>query len=138
MRDYETMRVILSVAARAKDDAELCYFDFRPSEDDARLKQELERLAQDGLLKGDVQFAKDSFDRSSCNVNGLTVEGKEFYRLIENDEVWAIITGVLKEDVRLPEKRKSYRRGFTLHYTIDGKIHAVPRYFKEDVPDDLL
>ncbi len=97
MRDYETMRGVLHIAAKAKPGEELCFNDFKPTDDDARLKQELERLTKEGLLLGNVHFAKDAFDNSACSVTGLTDEGKEFYRLIENDKVWTIVFEVLKE-----------------------------------------
>ena len=88
MRDYSVMREVLAVAAKAK--GELHYGDFRnlTHGQDDMLQAELARLDADGLLDGDVHFGHGFGEQSRCNVSGLTPEGFEFYRLIENEEVW--------------------------------------------------
>ena len=97
MRDYETMRHILAVTANAGYD--LAYSDFKPGAglDDGRLEAELTRLERDELIDADVNFTKKFGERSQCSVRGLTVEGREFYNLIANDGVWAIILATLKK-----------------------------------------
>ncbi|MBR1745703.1 MAG: hypothetical protein IJ734_07005 [Fibrobacter sp.] len=103
MRDYATMRGVLATAANAK--SELCYNDFRPADQDDKLQEELARLADDGLLDADVLFGGGFGERTRCRVSGLTDEGREFYKLIENDIVWRIVHGTLKKanvDVSYP------------------------------------
>lgn len=96
MRDYATMRGVLAIVAGAK--RELCYNDFQPAagQDDDTLERELERLTEDGLLDADIRFGSGFGERSRCSVAGLTDEGRAFFRLIANDDVWAIVLGTLK------------------------------------------
>lgn len=103
MRDYATMRGVLAIAARAR--GELCYNDFRPADQDDKLKEELVRLTEDGLLDADVSFGDGFGECSRCAVSGLTGEGREFYKLVENGEVWAIVYETLRKanvDVSYP------------------------------------
>ncbi len=95
MRDYVTMRGVLATAAEAS--GELCFNDFRPADQDDKLQDELGRLTRDGLLDADVEFGSGFGVHTRCKVLGLTDEGREFYKLVENDKVWAIILGTLKK-----------------------------------------
>lgn len=95
MRDYETMRAALAIAASARD--ELHYNDFRDAGQDDQLENELARLSEDRLIEGDIHFSHGFGERSRCNVSGLTPKGLEFYRLIENEEVWLIIRDTLRK-----------------------------------------
>ena len=96
MRDYVVMRGVLAAVAKAS--SELSYSDLWTAvcQDDQVLKDELVRLERDGLIDADVFFGKRPFEQSRCRVHGLTDEGREFYKLIENDKAWEIILHTLK------------------------------------------
>lgn len=105
MRDYAVMRHVLTVAREARTD--LYYSDFLLSvgNDDNILSQELVRLTNDGLLDADISLDGGFGSRKRCVVSGLTDEGQEFCKLLENHDVWAIILNTLKEanvDVSYP------------------------------------
>ena len=93
-RCHTTMRGVLAIAAGARD--VLHYHDFDAAGHDDMLETELERLARDGLIDGDVHFGHGFGERSACSVTGLTDEGMAFYRLIENGDVWEIVLSTLK------------------------------------------
>ena len=88
------MRGVLAIAAEAR--SVLRYHDFSAAGHDDILEVELERLAREGLIDGDVYFARGFNERSACSVDGLTEEGMAFYKLIENDDVWEIVLSTLK------------------------------------------
>ena len=55
------------------------------------------RFDCEGLLDADI-FLDDIFGKGrKCTVVGLTSNGHEFYRLIENNDVWAIVLDTLKQ-----------------------------------------
>ena len=106
-RCYTTMRGVLAIAADAE--GVLYYRDFDAAGHDDMLEAELERLACDGLLDGDVHFGREFGERSACSVTGLTDEGRAFYKLVENDDVWEIVLSTLKAanvDVSYPLLRE--------------------------------
>ena len=90
-RDYRVMREVLKVAARCHGETGCSAF--AKIRDRARVDQELVRLEHDGIIDGTTVFDGDVL--VECSINGLTDEGREFYRLVENDEVWDITNGVL-------------------------------------------
>lgn len=95
MRDFITMRNVLATAAKAQH--ELCYNDFWQAGTDDVLEKELVRLTNDGLLDAEVYFGDEFGGRSKCSVAGLTPEGMEFFKLIENDKAWELVLGVLRK-----------------------------------------
>ena len=103
MRDYVTMRAVLEAAANAG--RELCYSDFHADGRDDKLREELTRLTDDGLLDADVAFDVGFGEVGKCNVKGLTAEGRAFPKLVENDMVWELILATLNKagiDVSYP------------------------------------
>ncbi|MBQ9068796.1 MAG: hypothetical protein IJ131_07010 [Eggerthellaceae bacterium] len=96
MRDYVTMRNVLMLTAAAK--GKLCFNDFRGElQDDTRLKEELVRLEGEKLLDADISLDGVFGRGRKCSVSGLTPEGRAFYRLIENDDVWSIVLETLRQ-----------------------------------------
>ena len=94
MRSYMTMRSVLKLAAGAR--RELEFDDFAGIHPRDKLVEELKRLAEERLIESTVRFSEtDAWEGGS--VACLTPEGVAFYRLIENEDVWAIVLGVLKE-----------------------------------------
>ena len=92
MRDYETVRAVL--ASLASKGGAVGYGAFRPIPDDDGVKVELERLDRDRLIKSSISFLDG---RGAC-LGGkaeITDEGREFYRLIENDDVWRLVSQTL-------------------------------------------
>lgn len=103
MRDYDTMRNVLFIASKAK--SALHFGDFQDAGTDDSIEAELGRLTRDGLINGDVLFTTRFGERSRCKAEGLTDEGLEFFKLIENDGVWDIIRHTLQKadiDVSYP------------------------------------
>ena len=125
MRDYETMRHVLTIASNAK--VELHYADFQveAGRDDDVLECELNRLKREELLDGEVRLTRESGERSVCRVRGLTVKGREFYRLIENADVWGIICQTLES------------AGVDVSYPLLKEVceEIVKRYVTSFIPD---
>lgn len=98
-RNYNVMRDVLLEAARR--DAQCGYGAFCEVDPEETLRTELARLVRDGLLEGSIRF-----DRGGVCLGGevsLTDEGREFCNLIENGEIWNIVTGVLRRaDIDVP------------------------------------
>ena len=86
------MRGILKLANEKKRRLDMS--DFEKVEPNGKVKEELARLKRDGLIDGAVEFANGMC--VVCEVVGLTDEGVEFYKLIENDAAWSIIRETLK------------------------------------------
>ncbi len=97
MRDYSTMRHVLAVAAQTRSEMHYTDFQLAAGQDDGVLEGELDRLTRDGLLDADVEFGGGFGVCKRCSVRGLTDEGREFYKLVENKKVWGIILETLKE-----------------------------------------
>ena len=102
MRDYAVMRQVL---ARAAGSARLLGLgDFAGVQPSCDVPAELSRLISDGLVEGEVLL--DPYGTCvKCVASGLTDEGREFYRLIENEEVWRIVLDTLSRagvDVSYP------------------------------------
>lgn len=123
MRDYTVMRNVLSVAASTQ--RELFYSDFSGAGMDDELMGELLRLTRDGLLDADVSFGGGFGEHSRCRVSGLTDEGRAFFNLIENGEVWGIISGTLA------------KAGVDISYPLLKEVceEIVKRYVLSFIPD---
>lgn len=92
-RDYDTMRTVLAIVAA--NDGPTSYGDFISVRDELALKRELARLEADGLLESTIEFQDGSGICLGGEISGLTPEGREFFRLIENDRVWALVSRTL-------------------------------------------
>ena len=99
-RNYTVMRELLAHISKARQMLDLDDLDWFEPRD--RVRGELRRLKADGLIDGVVEFTPSGVCRS-CTVTGLTDEGREFWRLVENDAVWAIVRDTLKAaDIDVP------------------------------------
>ncbi|WP_126513774.1 hypothetical protein [Slackia heliotrinireducens] len=102
MRDYVLMRQLMALAAKDGGPAPTSdYYDVgRPESVTAELK----RLKADGLI--DAEFKHDFNGVCvGCEVVGATEEGKAFFRLVENPDVWRIVCQTLESagiDVSYP------------------------------------
>lgn len=92
-RDYDTMRTILAIVAA--NDGPTSYGDLASVRDEAALKRELARLKADGIIESTIEFQDGSGICLGGEVSGLTQEGREFFRLIENDRVWSLVSRTL-------------------------------------------
>jgi hypothetical protein len=92
-RDYDTMRAVLAIISA--NDGPTSYGDFISVRDEAMLKRELARLKSDGLIESTLEFQDGSGICLGGEISGLTQEGREFFRLIENDRVWALVSRTL-------------------------------------------
>lgn len=102
MRNYSVMRDVLSLVASAPH--ELSFDDFDEIQQQDEVPQEIVRLQANGLVDGDIRFGAHALCLGG-RVKALTDEGTEFYKLIENDDVWALIRDTLKRasvDVSYP------------------------------------
>lgn len=92
-RDYEAMRAVLAAAAGSA--RPLKYGDLWSAvQDEAALRQELVRLGRDGLIDNGIRFQ----DGDGCCLGGeasITDEGREFFRLVENESVWQLVLRTL-------------------------------------------
>jgi len=93
------------VLARAAGSARaLSLGDFARVQPSCDVPAEIDRLVRDGLVEGELLV--DPYGTCvKCAVSGLTDEGREFYRLIENEEVWRIVLDTLSRagvDVSYP------------------------------------
>lgn len=92
MRDYEAMRDVLGHIARSN--RILTFNSFKNVQQRDKVVEELRRLERELLINSTLEF-----EREVClggEVSGLTERGVEFYRLIENDEVWRIVSEALE------------------------------------------
>lgn len=63
-------------------------------QDEAALRQELARLGSDGLIENGNRLQ----DGDGCCLGGgasITDEGREFFRLVENESVWQLVLRTL-------------------------------------------
>ena len=93
MRDYIVMRDVLKRVATSKH--ELGFNDFIGIQPRDEVSRELARLMRDELIAGAVVFDATGACET-CRIAGLTDEGAEFYKLIENDKVWDLVFGTLR------------------------------------------
>lgn len=102
MRDYGVMRQTLARAVGSTRGLSLG--DFAGVQPSCGVPAELSRLISDGLVEGEVLL--DPYGACvKCVVSGITDEGRDFYRLIENEEVWRIVLDTLSRagvDVSYP------------------------------------
>lgn len=91
MRDYDVMRQVLAVIAASGETRYSAFGSVKPR---GGVDEELSRLTGDGLVDGEVM--RDRYGTLvGVTIRGLTDEGVEFWRLIENDDVWRIVLGTL-------------------------------------------
>lgn len=102
MRDFSVMHDVIRVVATST--RRIGFIDFSSVKPNKLVVPELQRLIADGLVEGDVYE-----DRSGVllefDIVGLTDEGRVFWKLIENESVWAIIRDTLRKadiDVSYP------------------------------------
>lgn len=95
MRNYDVMREIIIDIATTK--APIEYGDFPNIKIEPAIKDELCRLKDEGLYKGEIRFLDDTNTYLGGEIEGLTREGMEFYRLIENYDAWEIMRKTLKK-----------------------------------------
>ncbi len=98
MRNYEAMREILFKVSMEREVAlmdmkSLIKNDLNSRED---IVQEIERLKDEGLIISDMQF-DNSGALNAGTIKGLTNEGVEFLRFIENPDVWEICAKTLND-----------------------------------------
>ena len=102
MRDYQVMRDAISVVAESR--MRTVFSDFDRVQPNDLVLGELKRLISDGLVDGAISF--DSFGTcETFRIDGLTEEGRAFWRLLENERVWRIIRDTLRKadvDVSYP------------------------------------
>lgn len=92
-RNYDVMRAVLVVVGASKHTVH--YGDFYRIRDEDAVKSELTRLSDDGLIESTIEFQDGSGICLGGEISGLTPEGREFFRLIENDRVWALVSRTL-------------------------------------------
>lgn len=98
MRHYDLMREILIKASSQRKQefselAGLIEHSFYSTHD---LIAEVAQLSRDSLIFADIQIATNGMLLSG-EIRGLTTEGIEFLRLIENSGVWEICSRTLKD-----------------------------------------
>ena len=124
MRDYVLMRQILAIAVNHEESNGVD--EFFALGDSERVESELTRLSSESLLEADISY--DAFGTClSFKVVGLTDEGRAFYRLVENKEVWRIVQGTLE------------RADVDISYPLLKEVceEIVKRYVTSFIPDDL-
>lgn len=92
MRDYQLMKTILNVV---NAQAPCGYVEVSKLGKQKELDRELERLQDEGLIKSSFKFSDGVFLGGS--IEGITEEGKDFLRLIENQDVWALVLQTLRK-----------------------------------------
>ena len=96
-RNYKVMLDVLDRAARARPSRRVYEFDdFSDIDQRDRVREELLRLKRDGLVDGAASFDASGFCLT-CSVAGLTDEGEEFHRLVENDGVREVALSTLRD-----------------------------------------
>ena len=94
MRDYETMRTLLLAARDAT--RPLLFTELADAGPRRSVVDELGRLRDEGLIDSSVTFLPGDVCEGGT-LDGLTEPGKEFVRLVENPEVWRILSKVLRD-----------------------------------------
>lgn len=94
MRDYQLMKQLLCIVAHKAPCKSGAFYGLR--EDNATVYKELARLQFEGLVNGSLEF-DDSDVFLGGSIEGITDEGKEFLRLIENQDVWALVLQTLRK-----------------------------------------
>lgn len=90
-RDYAVMRKILAMVAQQRC---ITFDGFIGVAERGVVTRELMRLKRDGLIDSTLMF--DEWDVcEGGQVTCLTAEGIDFWHLIESEEVWRIVYGVL-------------------------------------------
>jgi len=95
MRNFNVMRGVLSTVAKADGELGIDSFMWMLQRND--VIDEIARLKSDGIISGTMKFKKDLHEYVDGTISGLTDEGVEFYRLIENDGVWEIVLATLRK-----------------------------------------
>lgn len=101
MRDFNVMHDVIKVMATSTH--RIAFIDFSNVKPNELVEPELLRLISDGLVDGEIRY--DDGICMAFNVAGLTDEGRVFWKLIENNGVWAIIRNTLRKadiDVSYP------------------------------------
>ena len=102
MRDYDVMHNVIKVMATPT--RRIAYIDFSNVKPNNLVVPEMQRLIADGLVEGNVREDLSGV-LMTFDIAGLTDEGREFWKLIENEDVWAIIRDTLRKadiDVSYP------------------------------------
>ena len=102
VRDYDAMRDVMSVVAASG--RRLGFLDFSNVMPNDLVEPELQRLIADGLVEGEIRYNNDGVCQA-FGIDGLTDEGRAFWRLIESGKVWLLIRSTLFEagiDVSYP------------------------------------
>ena len=123
MRNYDLMRAILCKVANSEKAPAVR--DFRGFGEIEDIRQELERLKNEGLIVHDIKW--EAPEISYGKVTSITQEGKNFLRNIENEHVWALICKTL-EDANLD-----------LAYPLLKEVcdEIVKRYVMSKIPKEL-
>ena len=123
MRDYELMRNILLAVVHAEK--ELQVRDFAQYGELNGIKEELERLKEEGLIKHNIVW--DSYGITLGTITGVTPKGKEFARNIENLRVWLIVSKTLEA------------ANLDLSYPLLKEVcdEIIRRYVMGKIPKDL-
>ena len=121
MRDYSVMRQVLERVAESR--RSLSLGDFAGIQPSGDVPAELGRLVRDGLVEGEVLLDPHGAC-VKCVASSLTDEGREFYRLIENGEVWRIVLDTLS------------RAGVDVSYPLLKEVceEIVKRYVTQFIP----
>lgn len=122
-RCYEAMRSVLAVTVAKGGPAR--YGDlYSAIQNDDALRAELARLDRDGLIDNGIRFQGGSGYCMGGEAT-VTVEGREFFSLVENERVWAIVLQTLESaGVDVP---------YPLLKEVCGEI--VKRYVTSFIPD---
>jgi hypothetical protein len=98
MRHYDLMREILIKASsqRKMEFSELAGLIKNSFYSKHDLIAEVVQLSRDSLIFADIKIGTDGVLLSG-EIRGLTTEGIEFLRLIENSDVWEICSRTLKD-----------------------------------------
>ena len=123
MRNYQLMRSILCVIARANQEVKLN--DFACLGAIKEVREELDRLKHEGLIEHDIIWSAETLLNGS--VKCVTQEGEDFLRNIENEHVWALVFKTL-EDANLD-----------LSYPLLKEVcdEIVKRYVMSKIPKEL-
>jgi len=105
---------------------------FRDLGSEEDVDSELTRLIADGLIDGVIEFGAGGA-LSEFGINGLTEEGREFYKLVENYDVWRLVRETLdaaRVDVSVAHKQRYH----TFVNSIDiadhrARCHSQPQYY---------
>lgn len=94
MRNYQLMRSILCKIAHSESELDFGdFFGVCCGEEARDVQIELFRLKEEGLIKHNLVLI---YGVANGKVQGLTKDGREFYRNIENERVWLLIKQTLE------------------------------------------